>query len=145
MFQNSKKKHPEIAKEFGSVMVKVISHLNHLKDLDAGTVKSVARLLAIWQDRGIFDNKVQSEMAKIWTSRSLAQASSGGGGNNNAKATDSTPPPPAKKPKIEASRRTSSVHSTGSSSSEKQVWPPTHLFVSAFGKSILSSQQMIVS
>ena len=32
MFQNSKKKHPEIAKEFGSVMVKVISHLNHLKD-----------------------------------------------------------------------------------------------------------------
>jgi len=118
--QNSKKKHPEIAKEFGSVMVKVISHLNHLKDLDAGTVKSVARLLAIWQDRGIFDNKVQSEMAKIWTSRSLAQASSGGGGNNNAKATDSTPPPPAKKPKIEASRRTSSVHSTGSSSSEKQ-------------------------
>ena len=143
MFQNSKKKHPEIAKEFGSVMVKVISHLNHLKDLDAGTVKSVARLLAIWQDRGIFDNKVQSEMAKIWTTRSLAQAS--GGGNNNAKATDSTPPPPAKKPKIEASRRTSSVHSTGSSSSEKQVCPPTHLFVSAFGKSILSSQQMIVS
>ena len=138
MFQNSKKKHPEIAKEFGSVMVKVISHLNHLKDLDAGTVKSVARLLAIWQDRGIFDNKVQSEMAKIWTTRSLAQAS--GGGNNNAKATDSTPPPPAKKPKIEASRRTSSVHSTGSSSSEKQVCPPTHLFVSAFGKSILSSR-----
>ena len=43
MFQNSKKKHPEIAKEFGLVMVKVISHLNHLKDLDAGTIKSVAR------------------------------------------------------------------------------------------------------
>lgn len=109
--QNSKKKHPEISKEFGSVMVKVMSHLSHVKDIDAKTVKSVARLLTIWQDRNIFEPKVQSEMAKIWTAKSLEASNKEG--NDNGTST----PPPTKKQKLDSRRNSSGVHSsTGSSS-----------------------------
>jgi len=111
--QNSKKKHPEIAKEFGSVMVKVMSHLSHVKDIDAKTVKSVARLLSIWQDRNIFEPKVQSEMAKVWTAKSLEASSTKDSGNDNGAST----PPPNKKQKLDSRRNSSGVHSsTGSSS-----------------------------
>ena len=44
--QNSKKKHPEIAKEFGSVMKKVTDHLSGL-ELDLKTVGSIERLLKV--------------------------------------------------------------------------------------------------
>ena len=87
--QNSKKKHPEIAKEFGNVMVKVIQHLAYVKDLDGKTVKAVSRLLGIWQDRNIFESKVQAEMSKIWTAKTLESSSE----DSSAK------PPPAKRAK----------------------------------------------
>jgi len=120
--QNSKKKHPEIAKEFGAVMVPVVTHLSVIKDIDAKTVQSIARLLSIWQDRNIFDAKVQAEIAKVWTAKSL-KASSGASkkDSGNAPAVAGTPPP-AKKPKVD-SRRISSAHSTGSSSSDKNSTP----------------------
>lgn len=48
--QNSKKKNPEISKEFGVAMKKVMEHLS-VVHLDEKTVKAVARLLKIWKDR----------------------------------------------------------------------------------------------
>ena len=50
MSQNSKKKHPEYSKEFGSVMKPVLEHLAVI-DLEEKTVKAIERLLKIWQDR----------------------------------------------------------------------------------------------
>ena len=68
--QNSKKKHPEIAKEFGSVMQKVCAHLASL-DLEEKVIKSIARLLKIWKERSIFDPKVQAEMDRIWATKAM--------------------------------------------------------------------------
>ena len=60
------------------------------------------RLLSIWQDRNIFDAKVQAEIAKVWTAKSL-KASSGASkkDSGNAPAVAGTPPP-AKKPKVDS-------------------------------------------
>ena len=66
--QNSRKKAPEFAKEFGSVLKKVVEHLANLK-LDEKTVKSISRLLQIWQERVIFDPKIQESMNKSWKNR----------------------------------------------------------------------------
>jgi len=142
--QNSKKKHPEISKEFGSVMVKVVTHLSHVKDIDGKTIKAVQRLLAIWQDRNIFDMKVQADMAKIWTAKAL-EASGGSistaSSKDNGHAATAGTPPPTKKPKVDC-RRTSSVHSTGSSSSgDKNTIP--HKSTSQQFKDILTSSSPI--
>ena len=56
----------------------------------------LCRLLTIWQDRNIFEPKVQSEMAKIWTAKSLEASNKEG--NDNGTST----PPPAKKQKLDS-------------------------------------------
>jgi regulator of Ty1 transposition protein 103 len=66
--QNSRKKAPEFAKEFGNSMKKVLDHLAAIK-LDEKTVNSIGRLLNIWQERTIFDQKIQAELNKIWAKK----------------------------------------------------------------------------
>ena len=56
--QNAKKKHPEYPKEFGVVMKKVFEHLAQV-NFDDKTIKSIGRLLHIWQERQIFEEKRQ--------------------------------------------------------------------------------------
>ena len=93
--QNSKKKHPEYAKEFGTVMTQVVEHLAAIK-LDDKTVKAIERLLKIWQDRCIFEPKVQADLSKVWTEKILEAAAADDDLNDDPK----TPPhPPAKKPR----------------------------------------------
>ena len=58
----------------------------------------ISRLLNIWQERNIFDPKIQTDLQRIWTKKSLEAAA-----ENLKEAT--TPPdepktPPVKKPKI---------------------------------------------
>ena len=64
--QNSRKKAPEFAKEFGAIMKKVLGHLSKLR-LDEKTVKSITRLIQIWQERQIFNPEVQKELNKVWS------------------------------------------------------------------------------
>jgi len=59
--QNSKRKYPEFANEFGPVMKKVLENLA-LAKLDEKTIKSIARLLSIWQERSIFEVKIQTDL-----------------------------------------------------------------------------------
>ena len=66
--QNSRKKAPELSKEFGGVMKKVMEHL-HKSKMDDKTKGSISRLIQIWQERQIFDPKTQSELTKIWNSQ----------------------------------------------------------------------------
>lgn len=87
--QNSKKKHPEFAKEFGGVMKQVIGHMAAIR-LEMKTVKAVGRLLGIWQDRTIFDPKVQTEISRIWTTKTLETEAQG----------DEAEAPAAKKKKV---------------------------------------------
>lgn len=63
--QNSKKKGPEYGKEFGLVMRKAFDHLSGI-EFDEKTIMSIVRLVAIWQERQIFDKKTLHEIHKIW-------------------------------------------------------------------------------
>lgn len=88
--QNARKKYPEVGKEFGSVLGSVFSHLAGL-DLDRKTVGSIGRLVNIWRERQIFEQKVLQEVSTIWAGK-LGRALEGG--------EDTEPnPPPAKKAK----------------------------------------------
>ncbi len=91
--QNAKKKHPEYSKEFGGVMKKVMEHMA-LLDIDMKTVKSIGRLLAVWQERNIFESKVQVEMNRIWATKQIEVKS-----EEAAAATDSSTEPSPKKSK----------------------------------------------
>lgn len=66
--QNTRKKFPEVGKEFGSFMVSVFTHLSAL-DLDRKTVGSIGRLVNIWRERQIFESKVLQEVSSIWAAR----------------------------------------------------------------------------
>ena len=68
LVQNSRKKYPEVAKEFGTVMKLVFTHLVAL-NLDAKTQNSINRLVNIWRERQIFDKKIISDMSTVWESR----------------------------------------------------------------------------
>ena len=63
--QNSKKKGPEYAKEFGLVMTKAFHHLASI-EFDEKTIMSLVRLIAIWHERQIFDKKTLHDINKIW-------------------------------------------------------------------------------
>ena len=68
--QNSKKKFPDYAKEFGTVIKKVIQHLAAIA-MDEKIVKSIGRLLNIWKERTIFDPKIQTDMSRIWAKKAI--------------------------------------------------------------------------
>ena len=91
--QNSKKKHPEYSKEFGTVMKPVLEHLAVI-DLDDKIVKAIERLLKIWQDRNIFEPKIQSDLSRIWTAKILEAAAA-----DNDDEPKTPPHPPSKKPR----------------------------------------------
>lgn len=95
--QNSKKKHPEYSKEFGSVMKPVLEHLSVI-DLEEKTIKAIERLLKIWQDRNIFEPKIQADLSKIWTTKVLETAAADDG-------VKTPPQPPSKKPKTDNHHR----------------------------------------
>lgn len=65
LVQNSRKKYPEVAKEFGTVMKLVFTHLVAL-NLDSKTQNSLNRLVNIWRDRQIFDKETISDIGTVW-------------------------------------------------------------------------------
>ena len=69
LVQNSRKKYPEISKEFGTTMKAVFTHLVGL-DFDAKTQKSINRLVSIWKERQSFDKKILSDINGVWDARS---------------------------------------------------------------------------
>ena len=65
LVQNSRKKSPEISKEFGLIMKAVFTHLAALK-FDSKTFRSLDRLVKIWRERQIFDKNVFSDIGRVW-------------------------------------------------------------------------------
>jgi hypothetical protein len=49
-----------VGKEFGTVMKKVFEHLATL-DFDEKTINSIGRVVHIWEERGIFDKRIQAK------------------------------------------------------------------------------------
>jgi len=89
LVQNSRKKYPEVAKEFGTVMKLVFTHLVAL-NLDAKTQNSINRLVNIWRDRQIFDKKIISDMSTVWESRAQKAPVSDEPRTKKHKGTDSS-------------------------------------------------------
>merc|ERR1719411_1016980 len=88
-------------------MKQVLEHLAVI-DLEEKTIKSIERLLKIWQDRAIFDSKIQADLSKIWTTKILEAAIADDG-------VKTPPQPPNKKVKTDthhrsAEKRNSSSH-----------------------------------
>jgi len=88
VIQNSKKKCPELSTQFAPSVRKAIEHLAHTK-LETNTVRSIGRLITIWEERSIFDDKNLSEMKKLWDKKSAEVEVA----NDNEPGT----PPPMKK------------------------------------------------
>merc|ERR1712110_1080598 len=65
LVQNSRKKSPEISKEFGLIMKAVFSHLAALK-FDSKTLQSLNRLVKIWKERQIFGKNVFTDIGTVW-------------------------------------------------------------------------------
>ena len=85
LVQNSRKKSPEISKEFGLIMKAVFTHLSALK-FDSKTFLSLDRLVKIWRERQIFDKNVFTDIGRVWDiSKLLPEAEN-----------KSTEPPPKK-------------------------------------------------
>lgn len=60
VIQNSKKKGPEYGREFGEVLMESFQHMAK-SGIDEKTKHSLARILNIWQERGVYDaEKIQS-------------------------------------------------------------------------------------
>ena len=90
LVQNSRKKHPEVSKEFGTVMKATFAHLA-ASNFDLKTQKSLNRLISIWKERQTFDKKVLSDIDEAWDKRS----------NKYDADQTQTDPSPLKKMKIE--------------------------------------------
>ena len=95
--QNSRKKAPEFAKGFGHSLRKVLDHLSALK-LDEKTIKSIGRLLQIWQERNIFEPEVQKKLTAIWAKKSAEAKST----SKDKDDEPGTPPLPKKARKGES-------------------------------------------
>jgi len=68
LVQNSRKKYPEISKEFGTIMNAVFTHLVGL-NFDGKTQKSINRLVSIWKERQSFEKKILSDINGVWDAR----------------------------------------------------------------------------
>lgn len=57
VIQNSKKKGPEYGKEYGKVLKNACAHIGETCSSDEKTLGSLGRILKIWEDRGVYDEK----------------------------------------------------------------------------------------
>lgn len=58
VIQNSKKKGPEYGKEFGKILKNAFTHIGETCSSDEKTLGSLGRILKIWEDRGVYDEKL---------------------------------------------------------------------------------------
>lgn len=57
VIQNSKKKGPEYGQDFGKVLKNAFAHIGETCSRDGKTLSSLGRILIIWGERGVYDEK----------------------------------------------------------------------------------------
>lgn len=67
VIQNSKKKGPEYGKEFGKVLKNAFIHIGDTCHKDEKTIGSLTRILKIWVDRGVYEEKAIDEFRAALT------------------------------------------------------------------------------
>ncbi|XP_055309371.1 regulation of nuclear pre-mRNA domain-containing protein 1B [Sitodiplosis mosellana] len=58
VIQNSKKKGPEYGLEFGKILKNAFTHIGDTCSSDDKTLGSLGRILKIWEDRGVYEEKL---------------------------------------------------------------------------------------
>lgn len=61
VIQNSKKKGPEYGKEFSKALKNTFVHIGETCANDTKTLESLGRILKIWEDRGVYEQKAIEE------------------------------------------------------------------------------------
>lgn len=61
VIQNSKKKGPEYSKEFGKILKNALAHISDTCSNDEKTIGSLGRILKIWEDRSVYEEKAIEE------------------------------------------------------------------------------------
>lgn len=61
VIQNSKKKGPEYGREFGKILKNALTHISDTCSNDEKTIGSLGRILKIWEDRGVYEEKAIEE------------------------------------------------------------------------------------
>ncbi|KAJ9575459.1 hypothetical protein L9F63_007664, partial [Diploptera punctata] len=107
VIQNSKKKGPEFGREFGNVLRKAFENMA-IPENDEKTRKSIERILNIWQERGVYDQKMIKEFKRGLEGTTQNEMS----------------PPPKKKVKIIDVSRTGLENTPKKLGSSKSKTPP---------------------
>lgn len=87
VIQNSKKKGPEYGKEYGKILKNAFIHIGETCSSDERTLGSLGRILKIWEDRGVYEEKAIEEfrnsLNKQFDSDKANNASTGGAGSSS--------------------------------------------------------------
>lgn len=71
VIQNSKKKGPEYGREFGKILKNALTHISDTCSNDEKTIGSLGRILKIWEDRGVYDEKAIVEYRNALNKQSV--------------------------------------------------------------------------
>lgn len=65
VIQNSKKKGPELGKEYGLLLNKAFQHIAQTCSDDSKTISSLDRILNIWGERGVYETTMIDDYRKF--------------------------------------------------------------------------------
>lgn len=90
IIQNSKKKGPEYGKEYSKVLRKAFNHIGDVCRMEDRTIGSLGRILKIWEDRGVYEEKAIEEFRMELNREGQKNASDATTNAENAKAATTT-------------------------------------------------------
>lgn len=88
VIQNSKKKGPEYGKEFGKILKNAFTHIGETCSSDDKTLGSLGRILKIWEDRGVYEEKLIEEFRNALNNLADKAKSTSTGTTSKRKSTD---------------------------------------------------------
>lgn len=105
VIQNSKKKGPEYGKEFGKILKNAFTHIGDTCSSDDKTLGSLGRILKIWEDRGVYDEKLIEDFRSALNHLADKAKNASTGTTSKRKSTDAVENgrEPSKKQKTSAS------------------------------------------
>lgn len=109
VIQNSKKKGPEYGKEYGKILKNAFTHIGETCSSDEKTLGSLGRILKIWEERGVYDEKLIEEfrnaLNNISDKTTSEKPSSGSASKRKSVETQENGHETAKKPKTSSSSK----------------------------------------
>lgn len=85
VIQNSKKKGPEYGKEFNKILKNVFIHIGESCANDTKTLESLGRILKIWIERNVYDEKTIEEYRSLLHKKSIKNNSTSSSSSSHGK------------------------------------------------------------